>query len=330
MTGFDERPGDSGDVGRRDFLRLVGGAAVLAAGGSARAVEPAPAKPAEVLVREFFAGLTAEQRRHVVLPWDHAAKGASTRLTMTDTPINRRMGEILSKPQQELAERILRALCADEDGYRRLSRNGVFDDPNGFRSCGVNVFGDPAGKDPFACVFTGHHLTVRCVGNAGADVAFGGPTYFGHVAPGYSRRNVYYHQTRAVLDVFDALSDRQRQSAVVRGTPGDFEAAVRFRPDGQRRPGINISELTPDQSALVEQVMRSVLSSFRRDDVDDVMRIVNRNGGFGRINLAFYEDGRARDGERWHYWRLEGPGFVWNYRVLPHVHCYVNVGVTEA
>ena len=25
------------------------------------------------------------------------------------------------------------------------------------------------------------------------------------------------------------------------------------------------------------------------------------------------------------YWRLEGPGFVWNYRVLPHVHCFVNV-----
>jgi hypothetical protein len=31
------------------------------------------------------------------------------------------------------------------------------------------------------------------------------------------------------------------------------------------------------------------------------------------------------DQERWHFWRLEGPGFVWNYRVLPHVHCYVNI-----
>ena len=25
------------------------------------------------------------------------------------------------------------------------------------------------------------------------------------------------------------------------------------------------------------------------------------------------------------FWRLEGPGFVWNYRVLPHVHTYVNI-----
>ena len=28
---------------------------------------------------------------------------------------------------------------------------------------------------------------------------------------------------------------------------------------------------------------------------------------------------------RWHFWRLEAPGFVWNFRVLPHVHCYVNI-----
>jgi hypothetical protein len=31
------------------------------------------------------------------------------------------------------------------------------------------------------------------------------------------------------------------------------------------------------------------------------------------------------DNMRWHFWRLEGPGFVWNYRVLPHVHTYVNI-----
>jgi hypothetical protein len=31
------------------------------------------------------------------------------------------------------------------------------------------------------------------------------------------------------------------------------------------------------------------------------------------------------DKEPWHFWRLEGPGFVWNYRVLEHVHTYVNI-----
>jgi hypothetical protein len=32
-----------------------------------------------------------------------------------------------------------------------------------------------------------------------------------------------------------------------------------------------------------------------------------------------------KDGERWHFWRLEAPGFVWNFRVLPHVHTFVYI-----
>ena len=49
-------------------------------------------------------------------------------------------------------------------------------------------------------------------------------------------------------------------------------------------------------------------------------------GGLEHLHLAFYRDTGAAENERWHFWRLEGPGFVWNYRVLPHVHCYVNIG----
>ena len=37
---------------------------------------------------------------------------------------------------------------------------------------------------------------------------------------------------------------------------------------------------------------------------------------------------RPQKSEPWHFWRLEGPGFVWNYRVLPHVHCFVNIAKT--
>jgi hypothetical protein len=29
--------------------------------------------------------------------------------------------------------------------------------------------------------------------------------------------------------------------------------------------------------------------------------------------------------EPWTYWRLEGPGFVWSFRALPHIHCFVNI-----
>ena len=58
---------------------------------------------------------------------------------------------------------------------------------------------------------------------------------------------------------------------------------------------------------------------------DDVMRVVKANGGLEKIHLAFYQDRGMNDKEPWHFWRLEGPGFVWNYRILPHVHTYVNI-----
>jgi hypothetical protein len=333
----DEPVAPPDGLDRRDFLRAAGavalGAGALGAAGAAATSTPSPA---EALVQEFVAGLSAEQRRQVVLPWDHGTRGGRTptRLRLTDRAINRRVGDLFRPPQQELVERILRSLCAGEEGYRQLSRNNTFDDPNGFRSIGANVFGDPSGKGPYACVFTGHHLTVRCNGNSGPDAAFGGPMYFGHVVHGYSRRNNYYSHTRAVLDVFDSLSKQQRRQAVARGTPGDspgnYESAVRFRPRGQRRPGIKAADLSRDQRRLVEQVMRTVLSPFRKEDADAVLVIVKKNGGMEQLHLAFYEDRRAGDGERWHSWRLEGPGFVWAVRVLPHVHCYVNVGVNRA
>ena len=71
--------------------------------------------------------------------------------------------------------------------------------------------------------------------------------------------------------------------------------------------------------------MRDVLSPYRKEDADEVMQIIKTNGGMEKIHLAFYQDGQMNDSQRWHFWRLEGPGFVWNYRVLPHVHTYVNI-----
>jgi len=59
------------------------------------------------------------------------------------------------------------------------------------------------------------------------------------------------------------------------------------------------------------------------------MQIVRRNGGLERIHLAFYQDSQHTDNQPWHFWRLEGPGFVWNYRVLPHVHTYVNIAAVR-
>ncbi len=228
------------------------------------------------------------------------------------------------------ARRIARAICSDEEGFHRI--NTVVENDNWGRSSwggvGANIFGDPA-RGQYAWVLTAHHLTLRCDGNSAPGVAFGGPVYYGHIVDGLSQRNVFNYQTRSVRSVFDALTDTQRRRAVLTGTPGEQYQSVRFRASGQAMPGLPASELTTDQRQLVAMVMRDLLAPFRREDSDEVMDLVRQNGGLERLHLAFYRDRGASDNTRWHFWRIEGPGFVWNYRVLPHVHCYVNIGTNS-
>jgi hypothetical protein len=322
---------------RRAFLAAAGTGAALALTPAAllRAAD-APArvekavKPAEALVRELYEGLSDEQKRELVLPWDHGATGngggTPTRLRMFNSPaLGKRMGTVYTKAQRELNERILRAVCSDEEGYRRISRNGSFDTAGGFDGCGAVIFGEPGDGKRFAWVFSGHHLTIRCDGNSEPGAGFGGPMFYGHSAPGQSDKNVFNYQTRSVEAVFDALDAKQRAKAVVTGEPGEGAASVKFRPADEARPGLGFADLSAEQLAVVEKVMRDVLSPYRKEDADEVMEIVKTNGGLGKLHLAFYRDADTDDKKPWHFWRLEGPGFVWNYRVLPHVHAYVNV-----
>jgi hypothetical protein len=149
--------------------------------------------------------------------------------------------------------------------------------------------------------------------------------YYGHSPNGYSAKNVFFYQTKSVLSVYEALSEEQRKKAVVTGTPGEGEPSIRFKKKIDEQPGILYKDLAADQKQLIEKVMRDVLSPYRKEDVDEVMEIVKANGGMEKIHLAFYPDKGMKDDQPWHFWRLEGPGFVWNYRVLPHVHTYVNI-----
>ena len=64
---------------------------------------------------------------------------------MYNGPIGKKtIGKNYTKPQQELVERILRAISSDEDGYRRITRNGTFDGSGSFEGCGALIFGEPA------------------------------------------------------------------------------------------------------------------------------------------------------------------------------------------
>jgi hypothetical protein len=314
---------------RRNFIRVAGGAAAaLTVAGTVaaprlRAREDKPAKPAEDLVKELYSTLTNEQKKIIVHPWDDPKRSQFFNAAM-----GKNIGSSYTKAQQELLERILKSISSGEDGMRCLSRGGTWDMSNSFQGCGADIFGDPStGK--FAWVFTGHHLTVRCDGDSEEGPAFGGPIYYGHSPNGYSDRNIFHFQTKAVLSVFDALSEKQRKVAIVttnlKEGPGEGEKSVRLKGKDAPKPGLSYGEMNKDQQGLVETVMRTLLSPYRKADVDEVMQVIKTNGGMEKLHLAFYPDQQMNDDQKWHFWRLEGPGFVWNFRVLPHVHTYVNI-----
>jgi len=312
---------------RRDFLRAIGATAAVAAvgTGSVRAAEAKP-KPAEELIRELYSTFSADQKNELVLPYDHGTEGHPTRQKTYNAPplgAEKRLSATYTKPQQELIKRTLRAILANDEALERLTRHGKWDSSGSFEGCGAVIFGEPEGKSPYAWLFSGHHLTLRCDGNSEPGAAWGGPIYYGHSEPGYSKNNVYLYQTEQVQTVFDSLDEKQRAKAMAKDNPGDTHPKG-FAPTNPRH-GIPLAELNAEQKAAVEKTMRVLLDPFRKEDADEVMQIVKANGGMDHVNIAFYKDEGENDKVRWHFWRLEGPGFVWNFRPLPHVHCFVNV-----
>lgn len=317
--------------GRREFFKAVGGAAALAAVGGTispvRGQESAKKpKPAEELIKELYATLSTDQKNELVLPYDHGTEGHPTRQKTYNAPPlgnEKRIANTYTKPQQELIKRTLRAILANDEALERLSRHGKWDSSGSFEGCGAVIFGEPVDKSEFAWVFSGHHLTLRCDGNSQPNSAWGGPIYYGHSVNGYNKDNVFLYQTEQVQTVFDALDEKQRAKALATNNPGDTFPDG-FKPTNPRH-GIPYAELSAEQKAAVEKTMRTLLDPFRKEDADEVMQLVKANGGMDYVNIAFYKDGGTSDKVRWHFWRLEGPGFVWNFRPLPHVHCFVNI-----
>ena len=312
---------------RRDFLLAMGAAAGVAATvpavGRADDLKATP-KPAEGLIRELHATFSEDQKKALIQPYDHgASEGRPTRQRTFNSAFNEKLiAENYTKPQRELVQRIVRSILASDEALERLSRKGTWDSSGSFEGCGAVLFGEPGDQSPYAFVFSGHHITLRCDGNSEPKTAWGGPVYYGHSEPGYSKNNVYHYQTEAVQAVFDALDEKQRAKAMAPKNPGDGLGGLKAQ---NPRHGIAFAELTAEQKTLVEKVMRTVLGPFRKEDVDEVMEIVKTGGGMDHLNVAFYKDDGMNEKTPWHFWRLEGPGFVWNYRVLPHVHCFVNI-----
>jgi hypothetical protein len=325
-------------LARRDFIRVLGaGAAALAVGGAtpltplqkARAARAEKQREAEALVFELYGTMNADQKKKFVLPWDAGTKGGTPARLMTHNAAATKdsvIGLGYDRKQVELLQRIFRAIGNGEDGYKKLSRNKGFDNSGDFESIGALIYGEPAEGKKFSLVFAGHHLTVRCDGDSEEKTAFGGPLYYGHTPNGYATTNVFYSQTKVSLEMFATLDEKQRKVAMKSAAWKDEHGSMKLPAKDYQAPGLGYADMTADQKKLVEAVMKELVSPYRKEDGDEVLEVVKANGGMEKLGLAFYGDGKRDAKEPWTHWRLEGPGFVWSYRALPHVHTFVYVG----
>lgn len=291
---------------------LVGQAGLFAA--------PTAKSSAETAVGRFFDSLSAEQKKTLCFPFEHELR---QRINANWHVTKPKIGsDFFNKDQQSIINEIVKGVTSEE-GYERLKKQ-MDEDAGGIDEFSVAMFGEPDGK--FEWELTGRHLTLRADGNSVDKAAFGGPIIYGH-GEETPKDNIYHYQTKQVNEVFKALDANQAKVALVEKAPG--EAAVALQGENGKFPGIGVGSLSADQKQLVTKTIQMLLSPYRQEDVDEAMEIVKAAGGLDKLHMAFYQQGDLGNDKVWDIWRVEGPSFVWHFRGAPHVHAYINIGMTS-
>jgi hypothetical protein len=317
------------EIPRRAFLQTTGKAAVaIAAAPLLNFASPLIAREtgemAETLVKRLHDTLTEAQKKAVLLPWNDARR---LQVNNNWRVVPQAIDEFYSSEQQRLIQEILQGVTSEE-GDEKILR-AMQDDMGGLGNYSACLFGD--GDEKLAFMLTGRHQTIRADGGAEKNVVFGGPVFYGHAVTFNERPdhpgNVWWHQARLASKVFHALDGKQQKLALVlRGSPADNPASIQLQGEKGAFAGIPVSELSRDQKALVEEVIRSLLAPYRQSDIERVMAAVSANGGLDKLHLSFYQDGDLPDKDGiWDRWKLEGPSFVWYFRGSPHVHTWINI-----
>jgi hypothetical protein len=329
-------------VSRREFVRVIGSSAAAVAAASAvprqLMADEKSGPPAETLVKKLHDLLTPVQREEICFPWDYSddrgllRTHVSNNWNITDVTKFNVGGNFFTPDQQDLIREIFLGLY-NPDWHERIFKQ-LKDDADGYgKQQSIAIFGTP-GTGKFEFVMTGRHLTIRCDGDSTDHVAFGGPIFYGHAASGFNEKvghpgNVFWHQAQKANKLFQMLSGKQREEALVEVAP--HESKVEFQGRGGRPAGVPISELSSDQKEHARTVLKTLLEPYRQADQSEAVKILDAQGGLDACRLAFYrkDDKGASldlgdDGE-WDVWRIEGPSFVWHFRGVPHVHVWVNV-----
>ncbi len=326
-------------VDRRDFLKTVSVTTAAAAAGALPLwatpklhAAATPSSPAETAVKVLYDTLSDAQRKVVCFDWDYVdpKRGLLRTRVSNNWQITKPhiRSEFYTPKQQVIIHDIFKGIINPEWYSRFLKqlRDDTGGQPWGVAQS-IAIFGQP-GAGKFEFVMTGRHMTIRADGHSQDHVAFGGPIFYGHAASGFNEKaghpgNVFWEQARKANFVYQMLDSKHQKEALLEQRPE--ESAVEFHGRMARHPGIPVSELSSDQKAELQKVLLALVEPYRKEDQQEAVSCLHRQGGLDQCSLAFYKEGDIGNDKEWDNWRIEGPAFVWYFRGEPHVHVWVNV-----
>jgi hypothetical protein len=309
------------EVSRRQFLATATATAISAVATTPHFLYGAPSQSstAETFVGELYESLTESQRNEICLSIDNPVmKQANANWHVTNPLIG---SDFYTKSQQALIEKIARSVTS-ADGYTRLEKQ-MADDDGGLSAYSIAIFGKP-GDGQFQWLLTGRHLTLRADGNTMKDCAFGGPLVYGHGEESSAAANLFYDQTVKVNQVFEALDNEQRKSALLNTLNGEDD--VFPKKDASSIPGLAVANMSAEQKIIVKDVLAKLLSPYRDEDAQESLALIESSGGIDALRFAFFQDEDLESDKVWDMWRIEGPNTVIHFRGAPHVHAYINIG----
>ncbi|QDV25112.1 DUF3500 domain-containing protein [Aureliella helgolandensis] len=317
---------------RRSFLKqsaaVVAASSCLPIGIGSAAAEKTSSS--ESLVKVLYDSLKEEQRSKMCYDWNHIdpQRGLLRSRVSANWMINEQEvnSDFYTADQKDLIRKVFEGIL-DPQWISKFDQQ-LDDDCGGFgEEQSIAIFGKP-GDDKFELVLTGRHMTLRCDGDSAEHVAFGGPIFYGHAPTGGDEEadhagNVFWNQALAANNVYQMLDGKQRKAAQVAKTTG--EQKVGFQGNDGRFTGIPVTELSADQKAEMQVMLKKLVEPFRQSDQQEALACLKSQGGLDACHLSFFTDNDLGKDEVWDNWRLEGPSFVWHYRGAPHVHVWVNV-----
>ena len=330
---------------RRQFLTTAAGVAAAAAAGGLplfavpkASAAPTPSSPAETGVKALYDLLTDDQKKVMCFDWDYKSSDngllrshVSNNWHITKPAI---LSDFYTKKQQDLIHDIWKGII-NPDWHDKFLKQ-LKDDTGGGdfgEQQNIAIFGKP-GDGKFEFVITGRHMTLRADGHSQDHVAFGGPIFYGHQAstapnaPSLTEKahhpgNVFIHQALEASKLYGMLDPKQQAQALIQNKPK--ESAVGFQGDMGAFPGVPIKNLADEQKKEMQKILSLLIEPFRKDDQEEALACLKREGGLDHCSLAFYKEGNLEDDGEWDNWRIEGPAFVWYFRGSPHVHSWVHI-----